>query len=343
MTSPAPTSSRPTGEGHAGYPLFFGWTPPGEGGSDFVLDPAMLGTSGATTTYSVPELSKGSKRYQELVENLQQFDPALFSATDRKTPKLQSFQNWFQKAPKNYQESMKNNPGTALDDFADFMNGGKAYGPVAEVAGEPKTFDWSSYNLLPQHGDKDVNGTTIPYSETHNPARENYLLDAPIIPNAQETLPLGFAPRRAPIPIYRIIPNDVLNLYAQPERAPHGFSQKQKEFFLQQQRGRLRRIDQIINGPAAKRNSKNDRDYFEQVGEGPPGDRPAFQELEGELFSSQPTLSDDAKWEVLPAPARTTTCPRMRCTAWPANSGWATRARRSPMPRAITTTPSWRN
>ena len=279
------------------HPKFFGWTPPGETAStDYVMDPAMLGSSGATTTYAVPELAKG-KEYQEVLDSLKNFESAMFSPADRAMLGSDSFQNWFQKAPKNYKDTYKTHPATLLDDFADFMNGGPAYSVVPEAADTKKLIDWSTYNLLPQMGDKDVSGKTFPPSETHNPPRENYSLEAPIIPDSQEALPLNMAPRRAPIPIYRVIPNDVLNLDASPQRAPAGFSPKQKQFFLQQQRGRLRRIDQIINGPNAQRDSKKDRDHFEAWTKDHQVPAKDVRLLEDELFSTQPILSEDDKWK----------------------------------------------
>ena len=179
--------------------------------------------------------------------------------------------------------------------------GGATYGPTTGPAVPDQLFDWSSYNLLPQKGDKDVSGKSIPLPFTHNPARENYTLDAPVIPAEQPTLPLapgqGFAPKRAPIPIYRIIPKDVLDLDAEPTRAPDNFSPKQREYFLQQQRSRLRLIDQILNGPLAKRDVKSDKAHLESWAKSHGVSAHDLNDLENELFSSQPILSEDNRWQ----------------------------------------------
>ena len=287
--------------GASNLPLYLGWNPPGADDSDYVPDPALFGnTTGQQKSYTAPELET-NKNYAQLIDGLKAFAPGVFSAHDLKKLKSDGFQNWFSRSPKAYQESYLDNPDIALDDYDEFIErGGAAYGP-ALPQGSGKTYDWSSYNLLPQHGDKGIDDKKMPLQLTHNPPRQNYSLEAPIIPNQQGTLPLGvgdrFAPKRAPIPIYRIIPNDVLNLDGEPRRAPRGLSPKQKEFFLQQQRARLRRIDQIINGPLAKRDSKKDREHFEQWAKDHSVTVAEMRKVEDELFSNQPTLDQDEKWK----------------------------------------------
>lgn len=284
------------------YPRYYGWTPPWEPGSatPYVPDPALLGSS-PTATYQLPATTTGPY-YQKLLDSLGNFSPKSFSARDLKTLKSDSFQNWFNHATPEYQKQYADNPAIPLDDYAEFMDrGGATYGPTTGPAVPDQLFDWSSYNLLPQKGDKDVSGKSIPLPFTHNPARENYTLDAPVIPAEQPTLPLapgqGFAPKRAPIPIYRIIPKDVLDLDAEPTRAPDNFSPKQREYFLQQQRSRLRLIDQILNGPLAKRDVKSDKAHLESWAKSHGVSAHDLNDLENELFSSQPILSEDNRWQ----------------------------------------------
>lgn len=287
-----------------GHPAYLGWTlPTGGKGGAFKLDPAMMGES-SSTTYAVPEAAPKGKQYQELMKGLENFAPGLYSPKDQQTLKSEGFANWFEHAPADYREQTKNHPGLALDDYAGFMGGGALYSPTPEgPGGKTKYVDTTPFALTPMSSDKDVVGRPIPKSETHNPPRPGGEgIKFPHYQDAQETLPLGpgeqFAPQYAPMPIYRIIPNDVMNLDAGPGRAPDGLSAKQREFFLQQQRARLRRIDEIINGPKASRSRAQDLQAFKQWGTSHKVPEKDMQELQDEVFATQPTLSTDEKWKI---------------------------------------------
>lgn len=287
-----------------GHPAYLGWTlPTGGKGGAFKLDPAMMGEP-STTSYAVPEAAPKGKQYQELMKGLENFAPGLFSPADQKTLQSEGFANWFEHAPADYREQTKNHPGLALDDYAGFMGGGALYSPTPEgPGGKTKYVDTTPFALTPMSSDKDVVGRPIPKSETHNPPRPGGEgIKFPHYQDAQETLPLGpgeqFAPQYAPMPIYRIIPNDVMNLDAGPGRAPDGLSAKQREFFLQQQRARLRRIDEIINGPKASRSRAQDLQAFKQWGTSHKVPEKDMQELQDEVFATQPTLSTDEKWKI---------------------------------------------
>jgi hypothetical protein len=289
------------------YPKFYGWTPPHDDATtDYTPDPAMLGSSGATTTYTAPQITQ-SKEYDQLKDSLSQYSPAMFSTKDKKTLNSEGFQNWFNKAPENYRKTMQRTPGLALDDFDNFMSGGPAYGHVPEGAGskgKTKYIDVSPFAHTPKPGDKDVSGKKLPSSETHNPPKEKSI-KFPRKPFEQEPLPLGageaWAPDYAAMPIYRGIEPNVMNLDSEPKlgMGQSHLNPKEKEHFLQMQRFRLRRIDELLNGPKAKRDPAKDLTHLKSWAKDNKISDSDMHQIADQMFSTQPTISQDDKWKHL--------------------------------------------
>lgn len=283
-------------EDAGGYMGYHGWTPPGKA-TAFQADPAMLGSTGPN--YAAPEQKKGTY-FVKLLEQLDKHK-ASYSKADRDVAGSEEFQGWFEHASTPYKQVFQHNPGIALDDYKAFMAGSTADPQVPEGGGAAQSFDPSPFANVPKPGQP--NTQKFPKSLTKNKPRPGgEKIELPQYGDDQETLPLPpgqqWAPRRAPMPIYRVIPNTVLDLDKAPDLplGSGGMSPKQKEFFLQQQRARLRRIDEIING-TAQRNPANDYKAFEQWGIKNDIPAKAMTDLKDEIFSTQPTLSADEKWK----------------------------------------------
>ena len=212
-------------ENQTPWPKYFGWTPPGEvGGSDYVPDPAMLGTTGVPKSYAVPEIST-STEYQDLLATSKKWEPPSWnpskfleeykkalpeavkfiaehpglnggvlgqsnptpeqakselaavlrnypgldfwqqqrlqnlwdqyfttsglSAHDKTTLGSEGFRQWFDGAPAPYRQVMKLHPGTALDEYQDFLQGGDLYPAVPEGPGKKVRYDLNPYRFLP--------------------------------------------------------------------------------------------------------------------------------------------------------------------------------------------------
>jgi hypothetical protein len=276
---------------------FHGWTPPsGTGGSlpSYTPDPAQLGKS-EHATYTAPEEGPKGKQYQELMQRVDTLAPGLFSAKDKATLKSDSFSAWFEKAPLGYRQQMRDNPGVALDDFEHFMSGGQPYpgGHDGPVPKNDKYIDVSPFANTPKR-DK---AKGIPDSHTHNSPRADDI-KFPRKQDQQETLPLGpgerFAPDYAAMPIYRVMR---LNLGEDPERVPGWVKPQDKRLHIQQQRARLQRIDEILNGKSKARNPKSDMAEFDTFATNHGLDEKAKVELAAQLFTTkQPDLFTDDKW-----------------------------------------------
>ena len=286
------------------YPRYYGWTPPWEPGSatPYVPDPALLGSS-PTATYELPQLTK-SQDYQDLLQSVNTFVPWLLSPHDKNVLKSDQFQNWFENASPAYKAQYKDHPGTAVSDFEKFIDqGGTTYGPVVgDPAVNPKVYDLSPFNMIPKPSDKDIGGHKFKQEFTHNKPRWDQV-KFPRKLDPQETLPLQpgdrWAPDYAAMPIYRLIPNDVLDLDATPRLSSRydNLPPRQKEYQLELQRWRLRKIDQIINGPNAKRDFASDKKYFDNWCSSHDITPDQKKDIENTIFAVQPILSDDQKWK----------------------------------------------
>ncbi len=287
-----------------GHPKYFGWTPPGAVDSSYVPDPALLGASGATSSYSIPQLHKGQE-YQEVLDSVNTFKPGFLTPHDINVLKSDGFQNWFERSTPQYKAEWKDHPGTLVTDYDEFINhGGTTYGPTigTPTPGGPKVYDLSPFNMIPKPSDKDIRGKSFDKEFTHNKPREDSI-KFPRNQDAQETLPLApgdrWAPHYAPMPIYRLVRNKVLDLDATPtlSRRFDGLPPRQREHLLEQQRYRLRQIDRILNGPEAKRDYETDRKYFDKWCASHDITPDQKKDIENQIFAVQPILSDDAKWQ----------------------------------------------
>ena len=290
--------------GAAQQPIYLGWTPPFDATSvDYTPDPALMGHSAPATTYDVPVLAKGQE-YQSLLDSVNTFVPWFLSPHDKNVLKSDQFQNWFENASDAYKAQYKDHPGTAVSDFEKFIDqGGTTYGPVVgDPAVKPKVYDLSPFNMIPKPSDKDIGGHKFKKEFTHNPPRWDEV-KFPRKLDPQETLPLQpgdrWAPDYAAMPIYRLIPNDVLDLDATPRLSSRfdNLPPRQKEYQLELQRWRLRKIDQIINGPNAKRDFASDKKYFDNWCSSHDITPDQKKDIENTIFAVQPILSDDQKWK----------------------------------------------
>lgn len=276
------------------HPQYFGWTPPGKAGTSYTLDPALMADTGKRT-YPIPAEEKGSKSYQALMNRADEMAKSFLSPADRKTLKSDSFANWFNKAPKDYQQAMADHPGGALDDFAAFMAGGPTYSKVPEgEGGKEKWYDVSPFANIPKAHQKN-----FPPELTHQPQRAQDI-KFPRVPDVQETLPLApgehFAPQYAPMPVYRIVKLP----FTQEPKMPNEVSKlppAQQQAFMDRQRARLRRIDEILNGTPAGRNVEKDKKTFDSWVKSQNLSARQRQELADELFSTQPMLGEDERWK----------------------------------------------
>jgi hypothetical protein len=290
--------------GAAQQPIYLGWTPPFDATTvDYTPDPALMGHSAPATSYDVPVLAKGQE-YQNLLDSVNTFVPWLLSPHDKNVLKSDQFQNWFENASPAYKAQYKDHPGTAVSDFEKFIDqGGTTYGPVVgDPAVNPKVYDLSPFNMIPKPSDKDIGGHKFKQEFTHNKPRWDQV-KFPRKLDPQETLPLQpgdrWAPDYAAMPIYRLIPNDVLDLDATPRLSSRydNLPPRQKEYQLELQRWRLRKIDQIINGPNAKRDFASDKKYFDNWCSSHDITPDQKKDIENTIFAVQPILSDDQKWK----------------------------------------------
>ena len=290
--------------GAAQQPIYLGWTPPFDATTvDYTPDPALMGHSAPATSYDVPVLAKGQE-YQNLLDSVNTFVPWFLSPHDKNVLKSDQFQNWFENASPAYKAQYKDHPGTAVSDFEKFIDqGGTTYGPVVgDPAVNPKVYDLSPFNMIPKPSDKDIGGHKFKQEFTHNKPRWDQV-KFPRKLDPQETLPLQpgdrWAPDYAAMPIYRLIPNDVLDLDATPRLSSRydNLPPRQKEYQLELQRWRLRKIDQIINGPNAKRDFASDKKYFDNWCSSHDITPDQKKDIENTIFAVQPILSDDQKWK----------------------------------------------
>ena len=72
------------------------------------------------------------------------------SKKDKDVLNSTGFQNWWDKAPENYRDTVKNHPGFAIDDFQNFLNGGSTYSAVPEGHGRPVKYDFTQERFFPR-------------------------------------------------------------------------------------------------------------------------------------------------------------------------------------------------
>lgn len=199
-----------------GYPIYYGWTPPGEAVSGtFRADPAMMASP--MPSYTAPPLSTGGKHYQSLLEKMNS-NSAAYGPKDKEEAQSEEFQQWFASAPTPYKEVFQHNPGIALDDFKQFMSG-ELGSEVPDPANANKVYDVSPFAMIPKAKSKqDLTKVLYPgfkgtdYLYTHdwsplhyNPQRADDI-KFPRAKDPQETLPgVQWAPKYQPMPIYRVM------------------------------------------------------------------------------------------------------------------------------------------
>lgn len=280
---------------------YHGWTPPWTGAAtSFKMDPAAYGKSTPKKTYAVPaEEDKSSTQYQGLLDRANNMAPGFLSDKDKAALKSEAFKHWFNKAPVAYRQQMQDHPGSALDAFDDFMSGEDPYpGVQGGAPGKEKFIDVSPFAMVPQRGKGKGKGD-IPKAFTHNAPRGDFV-KFPRYQDPQETLPLGsgerWAPKYAPLPIYRVLNLD-LDHRVSADRAPsHLKSNKERELWAQKQNGRLRRIDEILNGSSAARDPQAELKTLKNWGKSYNLSDQEVQDVANMLFSKQPDLFTDDKW-----------------------------------------------
>jgi len=281
------------------FPAYFGWTPPGGAGQSYQLDPALFGNTPAKS-YQAPPAEATSQMHQKMLDRLKSFAPGVFSDADKKMLASPVFSTWFNAAPKDYQQVMADHPGIALDDYAAFMKGGKPYGDVPQgpaPKGKDKYYDTTPFANVPT---KSQAPAGYPNYLMHTPAKEQ-AIKFPQYQDTQETLPLPpgqhWAPKYAPMPIYRIVPNNVLNLDGEPNMFnTHQMSPQERAHFAQLQRWRLRQIDQILNG-TMKRNPQEDMDALNNWAKENHIPDQMKKDIADQVFAVQPTLNQDEQWK----------------------------------------------
>lgn len=285
----------------SGYAPYHGWTPPGAATGTFKADPAML--MAPQPSYQAPAEGPKGKYVQTLLDTVNAHKVS-YSAQEQALMGSEEFQSWFNNAPTGYKQVFQHNPGIALEDFKEFMGGGMPYGEVPGGEGATSTtdkyYDVTPFANLPKPG-KGINKKKLPTNITHNPPREpnGKPVKFPHYEDEQETLPLApgehWAPKYAPMPIYRLFP---LSLSADDLHAPNFVPEKDRPLWEEQQRARLRKIDEIINGTPQARNPKSDKAYFDKfvMKKGlSPEDAKNLQQV---LFTSeQLQLGTDEQWK----------------------------------------------
>ena len=282
-----------------GYPAYHGWTPAGQAAMEgFKADPAMLGSTGPT--YTAPAAEAKGKQYESLLATAQKHKADShagggLSAKELGVLKSEEFAHWWSKSSKGYQEAYKTHPGIALDDFKEFMGGGAPYGPVPGGAGPIGTPKQINVNPIGVPQKNKPEG--VPSYLTRNKPRSEKVV-FPHHEDAQETLPLGggesFAPAQAPLPLYRLMR---LKLDEQPTAPSWVKGDKARKNHIQQQKARLRRIDEIVNGKATARKYQDDFADFKHFADQYGLDDEARDQLEMELFApKQGDLFSDDKW-----------------------------------------------
>lgn len=244
-------------------------------------------------------LPAGSTHYKALMKSVMDKAPhGAFSEADMKTFRSKKFQDWFDAAPPGYQKTLGPNPGIVIDDF----DAGNYSAPVGggewgdQSSGKDKHYDVMGYP-------KSKNNEDLPEHLRQNPSRPGGEgIKFPRHEDEQETLPLSpgenFAPHYAPMPIYRLFP---IELDKEPTTPGWVKGEKNQKLFVEQQKARLRRIDEIINGTNKARNTGSDTSSFNQWTKSLGLSNQDKTDLYNSLFApvnDQPTLFDDDRWKL---------------------------------------------
>jgi nicotinamidase/pyrazinamidase len=181
------------------------WEPPPFKAGDFQTDYKKVFPNGKAFKEAFPKwdwhhsvLGQGAPTYQQarqeinymLKEPLQYwqhqkleqlwdkwFRQPEFGPHDKAVLNSSAFQNWFAKAPKDYQEVAKLSPGRAIDDYEDFMGGGPTYTPVPQGEGKKIEYPVTPYSMLPwtkpgkPHEIYLGPGATEPYIKGYDPSK----------------------------------------------------------------------------------------------------------------------------------------------------------------------------
>lgn len=241
----------------------------------------------------------GSKAYQDLMGVVDKAHGA-FSDADRQKFQSKKFKTWYDKAPPQYRETYKNHPGVIIDDFDSGQYSAPPFAGMdswqdVPMSGKDKYYDVMGYP-------KSKGNEKLPRYLQQNPPR-GHDIKFPRYEDEQETLPLPpgehFAPHYAPLPIYRVM-NLNLDHHVDIDRAPAQYkSQKEKKMWVQQQNARLRRIDEILNGSASQRDPEQDFQHLKSWGSQYGLSDKEIDDVAGMLFSTQPDLYTDEKWQHL--------------------------------------------
>lgn len=265
------------------------WFPDGAPESQATVDPAQK----KKTT-----LPAGSAHYKALMKNVMNKPQGAYSENDLKTFRSKKFKDWFDAAPPGYQKTLATNPGIVIDDF----DNGNYSAPVGGGEwGDSSTHKNQYYDVMGYP--KTKKNDDLPEHLRQNPSRPGGEgIKFPRHEDEQETLPLSpgehFAPHYAPMPIYRLFP---IELDKEPKVPGWVKGEKNQKLFVEQQKARLRRIDEIINGTHKARNTSSDTSSFNQWTKSIGLSNQDKTDLYNSLFApvnDQPTLFDDDRWKL---------------------------------------------
>lgn len=265
------------------------WFPDGAPESQATVDPAQK---------KKITLPAGSAHYKALMKNVMNKPQGAYSENDLKTFRSKKFKDWFDAAPPGYQKTLATNPGIVIDDF----DNGNYSAPVGGGEwGDSSTHKNQYYDVMGYP--KTKKNDDLPEYLRQNPSRPGGEgIKFPRHEDEQETLPLSpgehFAPHYAPMPIYRLFP---IELDKEPKVPGWVKGEKNQKLFVEQQKARLRRIDEIINGTHKARNTSSDTSSFNQWTKSIGLSNQDKTDLYNSLFApvnDQPTLFDDDRWKL---------------------------------------------
>lgn len=286
------------------------WNDPGNSKSDVLQNMIKQYHPGSDTANSLQELydqhfGQGNQSQAEITPEM--VKQKLREAPDSEWGDLSEFDGKSSDQLKNHLQSlvdqdpnMHHEAQYALDQLWGKQQQQKTTTPTTQKP-SPQQFDKGKYYDVMGYpsfqGQED-----LPQYMRQNPQRGQDI-KFPRYKDEQETLPLPegehWAPHYAPMPIYRVM-NLNLDHQVNPEQAPVQYkTPEQKAGWAQAQVGRLRRIDHILNGDSSARDPQKDLAKLKSWGQQYGLTNDQVKEVQNLLFSEQPDLFTDDKWQHL--------------------------------------------